>query len=96
MVVTIPYNLSVEKIEPVSFKKNWDSIENYVYCQKMRSKWLNDLTSCILQIRSAVVKKENNYLINLRHPNFAKKIAERKRRVLFREAILINASSVYF
>jgi RES domain-containing protein len=72
MVIEIPDNLSVEKIELASLKKNWNSIENYSYCQSLGNKWLNDNNSSILQLPSVVMKQEHNYLINPQHPDFIK------------------------
>ena len=72
MVIEIPDNLLAEKIELASLKKNWNSIENYTYCQSLGNKWLNDYNSCILQLPSVVMKQEHNYLINPQHPDFAK------------------------
>jgi RES domain-containing protein len=72
MMIEIPDNLSVEKIELASLKKNWNSIENYSYCQSLGNKWLNDNNSSILQLPSVVMKQEHNYLINPQHPDFIK------------------------
>jgi hypothetical protein len=41
MVIEIPDNLVVEVIEVTSLKKDWHTIDNYVYCQSLGSKWLD-------------------------------------------------------
>ena len=51
-------------------KKDWHTIDNYVYCQSFGSKWLNGFKSAVLKVPSVTVKKEHNYLINPNHPDF--------------------------
>ncbi len=72
MVIEIPDSLSMETIDLASLKKDWYSIDNYVYCQGLGRKWLNDLNSVILKVPSVIIKKEFNYLINPNHPDFKK------------------------
>ncbi|MEP7109184.1 MAG: RES family NAD+ phosphorylase [Ferruginibacter sp.] len=72
MVIEIPDILTMELIDALSLKKDWHTIENYSYCQSLGRKWLNEHRSAILKVPSAIIKKENNYLINPNHPDFKK------------------------
>lgn len=72
MVIEIPDILTMEEINASSLKKDWHTIDNYVYCQSLGSKWLNELKSAVLKVPSVIIKKEHNYLINPNHPDFKK------------------------
>lgn len=72
MVIEIPDTIKMEVIESTSLKKDWQTINNYVYCQSLGSKWLDELKCAILKVPSVIIKKENNYLINPNHPDFSK------------------------
>jgi RES domain-containing protein len=72
MVIEIPDTLAMEAINTSSLKKDWHNIDNYVYCQSLGSKWLNELKIVILKVPSVIIKKEHNYLINPNHPDFKK------------------------
>ena len=72
IVIEIPDNTVIEVIEVTSLKKDWHTIDNYVYCQSLGSRWLTEAKSAILKVPSVVIKKEHNYLINPNHPDFKK------------------------
>ncbi|MEP7143751.1 MAG: RES family NAD+ phosphorylase [Ferruginibacter sp.] len=72
MVIGIPHTLAIEVINVSSLKKDWHTIDNYVYCQSLGSKWLNAHRSAVLKVPSVIIKKEHNYLINPNHPDFQK------------------------
>lgn len=72
MLIDIPDKLAIEIIRIDVLKKNWYAIENYPYCQALGAKWLTELKTAVLQVPSAVIKKESNYLINPNHPDFKK------------------------
>lgn len=72
MLIEIPDTLTVESIDLRSLKKDWHTSDNYLYCQSLGSKWLNELRSAVLKVPSIIIKKENNYLINPNHPDFKK------------------------
>jgi RES domain-containing protein len=45
--------------------------------------WLTSLASAVLKVRSTVVRSEHNYLLNPRHPNFARIQVEQIRPFVF-------------
>ena len=70
MLIEIPDALAIEVIDVAELKKDWHTIDNYVYCQSFGSKWLSGFKSAVLKVPSVIVKKEHNYLINPNHPDF--------------------------
>jgi RES domain-containing protein len=50
---------------------NWRHVDAYADLQKLGSKWYQTGTNLVLQVPSAVVPYEHNYLINTKHPDFA-------------------------
>jgi RES domain-containing protein len=72
MLIDIPEAVKIESIDISKLKNNWFTIENYPYCQSIGNDWLQKQQSAILKVPSVVVKKEHNYLINPRHPDFKK------------------------
>lgn len=73
-------NLKVEEIEiqEINFNdlpENWKSIESYPILQNIGSEWYHSQKSLILKVPSAIIHQENNYLINVNHPDFSKKVS---------------------
>ena len=71
MLIEIPDKLAIETLEVASLKKNWHLIDQYPYCQEIGNAWLHEQRSPILKVPSVVIRKEHNYLINPRHPDFS-------------------------
>ena len=44
--------------------------------QALGDRWLESVASAVLQVPSAVVPSESNYLLNPRHPDFTKIVTE--------------------
>lgn len=72
MVIEIPDTLNIEVIDIASLINDWQSTDNYIYCQSLGGNWLNNLKSVVLKVPSVIIKKEHNYLINPHHPDFQK------------------------
>ena len=72
MIIEMPDTIEIDVLDESTLKKDWHTIDNYVYCQSLGSKWLNESKSAILKVPSVVIKKEHNYLINPNHPDFNK------------------------
>ena len=70
MLIDLPDTLKTDTIETAGLKKNWENINNFSYCQSIAADWLNEASSAILKVPSAIIKMENNYLINPQHPDF--------------------------
>jgi RES domain-containing protein len=69
----------IRKIEAKDLAEDWRSISSYPTLQRLGSNWYRDQRELVLQVPSALVPWENNYLINSRHPDFADKVRISKR-----------------
>lgn len=54
--------------------KNWRSIGAYPTLQEIGSNWYKMKKSLILEVPSAIINQERNYIINTKHPDFKKNI----------------------
>jgi len=72
ITIYIPDKITIEKIEPVELTTNWFEFESYSQCQKIGNLWFNNAVSCILEVPSAIIPDEKNYIINTNHPEFEK------------------------
>ena len=59
---------------------NWKSMQAYNQLQNIGSDWYSNKKKLVLQIPSAVIPQESNYVINTQHPLFTSqvKIIERE------------------
>lgn len=67
-----PDDLKVEKIDKENLPGNWQEYINYASCQALGDAWLKENETAILQVPSAIITEEYNYLINPQHPDFAR------------------------
>jgi RES domain-containing protein len=72
MLVQIPDNLKIDRIEIADLKKDWQKIENYSYCQGLAASWLSGFKTAVLKVPSVIIKSEFNYLLNPAHADFKK------------------------
>jgi RES domain-containing protein len=72
MVINIPHTVSIEQLQRNKLKKDWNTFENYSYCQGIGDQWVQEARSAILRVPSAIVDEEFNYLLNPNHPEFNK------------------------
>ena len=70
MVIQVPDHLPVEVIAPESLPPDWHNFLQYPVCQKRGAAWLQSQSSVILQVPSAIIPQEKNYLLNPAHPDF--------------------------
>jgi RES domain-containing protein len=61
----------VEKIEPRRLPKNWRLYPAPQALQALGDRWLAGQSSAVLQVPSAIVETEHNFLINPSHPDFS-------------------------
>lgn len=64
----------IRKIDPESLAEDWRSISSYPALQRLGSTWYREQRELVLQVPSAIVPWESNYLINTRHPDFGDKV----------------------
>ena len=71
-VVEISEEVNVTKINIEDLPEGWTDHDGYQVCQEIGNDWTQEFATCVLQVPSAVIKHEFNYLINPQHPDFSK------------------------
>jgi RES domain-containing protein len=71
-LIEIPDDLKIKKITRLKLPANWQDYINYAVCQAIGDAWLKDNDLPILQVPSAIITEEYNYLLNPRHADFAR------------------------
>ena len=64
----------VRQVRITSLPKNWRMMAAYPELQKIGSDWYTKQETLLLKVPSSVIVQEYNYLINVTHPNFDKKV----------------------
>ncbi len=73
--ISFPDSIEIKEIKHSKMKSDWK--EDFGYTQFMGDQFIKSASNAILKIPSAVIKEENNYLINPLHADFKKiKITE--------------------
>lgn len=70
-LIEIPDNLKIKKISRDKLPDNWQEYINYTSCQAIGDAWLKENKTVVLQVPSAIIAEEYNFLINPQHPNFS-------------------------
>ncbi len=68
----IPARLKLETIRVQDLPTDWQADPAPVRLQDIGSEWLQRASSLVLVVPSALIEQEFNYLINPRHPDFAR------------------------
>ncbi|MFT4092803.1 MAG: RES family NAD+ phosphorylase [Niabella sp.] len=69
-LIEIPDELEVKKINKKILSAHWQEYINYASCQTIGDAWLKENQTAVLQVPSAIITEEYNYLINPQHPDF--------------------------
>ena len=72
MNVDIPDTLIIERISLEMLPPDWRDFHQYDACQRIGGEWLRKGQSAILQVPSAIISNEWNYLLNPAHPDFSR------------------------
>ena len=70
--IDVPPEVSVERCSPEKIIPEWKIYPAPSELQDFGSKWLTSLRSAVLQVPAAVMPVESNFLLNPRHPEFAR------------------------
>lgn len=68
----LPAERAVSQVEASALPANWRTLGTRDALQAIGRAWLEEGRSAVLAVPSAVVPAERNYLINPRHPDFAR------------------------
>jgi RES domain-containing protein len=68
--VDIPKDLKIEVVDSSALPRNWTQTPSPMSLQRIGTEWLRSQKSVVLQVPSAVVPDEFNYILNPIHPDF--------------------------
>ena len=57
-------------LEPEAWPADWRALDWPASTQRIGTRWFEDRDSVVLQVPSAIVPQQHNYLVNPRHPHF--------------------------
>lgn len=69
--VDIPDAVRMERILPENLNPDWHSEYPPLSLQTRGGVWLQSLLSVVLEVPSAIIPDECNYILNPRHPDFS-------------------------
>jgi RES domain-containing protein len=67
--IEIPDDIQILELEIADLPDNWDSRPPILETQYIGDDFVKDNNAAVLKVPSCIVPKENNYLINLNHPD---------------------------
>jgi RES domain-containing protein len=68
LAIELPDDLSIEVLEPITLPQGWHSVPAPAALQTIGSSWLMSGRTAALNVPSAVITVECNFLLNPRHP----------------------------
>ena len=68
----LPADLAVRHVKASALPANWRTLGSRDGLQAIGRAWLEERSSAVLAVPSAVVPAEHNYLLNPHHPDFAR------------------------
>jgi RES domain-containing protein len=85
--VTLPQP-SVQAVTLGSLPEQWRGIEFYAALQEKGSNWYQSRSALLLEVPAAVIPQEKNFVINTKHPLFAKCVRIKRTEDFFWDARL--------
>ena len=70
--VEIPDSVTQMKVLLKDLKTGWDSSPPPDFTRALGTRWVHEGKSAVLRVPSAVIQDEYNFVINPKHPDFAK------------------------
>jgi RES domain-containing protein len=62
----------VARLDPARLPGNWRAGVSSAALRRIGDRWAKEGTSAVLEVPSAIIPAEHNFLLNPRHPDFAK------------------------
>lgn len=83
MIIEVPDDLSIKVVRKVELPSDWHLFENYPFTQSLGDAWISGGETPVLQVPSAIIAEEYNYLLNPGHEDFKKVKLNRTERFEF-------------
>jgi RES domain-containing protein len=90
LIVEIPDDLKIEKVMLSKQQKDWMNFTNYPYSQSIGDAWIAKQISPVLQVPSAIIANESNFLINQNHNDFKKVRVQKVEDFIFDPRLVEN------
>jgi RES domain-containing protein len=68
----IPDSMTIARMAPAELPASWRSYPAPEALADLGARWANEAKTAVLAVPSAVIPQELNYLLNPRHPGFAR------------------------
>ncbi len=88
--IEIPPKISVFKLEESKLPKDWKSFPHPHSTQLLGDKFISEMKHLVMQVPSATVQGEYNYLINPKHKDFKKIKLIKVEQFVFDERLFIK------
>lgn len=74
LTIDIPDSIAIEKLQVDTLPPGWETHgpKGYAICQSFGDIWINDTKAPVLQVPSAIIPQEFNFLINPEHKDSGK------------------------
>lgn len=72
MLIHIPDSVKISSIPIERLDDVWKVWGGYSYTQAIGDRWIASQESAVLEVPSAIIPEEQNYIINTMHPDFRK------------------------
>jgi RES domain-containing protein len=70
--IDVPGIVEVERIGAKRLPGGWDAYPAPAATQRLGTDWIESLRTAVLEVPSAVIPRESNYLLNPAHPRFSR------------------------
>jgi len=69
-IIEIPDTVRIEILDEKNLPRKWTQPEHYSLCREIGASWFVSGKSTVLRVPSAMIPKENNYIIHSQHRDF--------------------------
>ncbi|HRA99467.1 MAG TPA: RES family NAD+ phosphorylase [Ignavibacteria bacterium] len=75
LIISVPDSENIIKtVKTKDLPDNWRKLEAYSKLQEIGSDWIQSKETLLLKVPSAVIPQEQNYIINIEHSDFKRKV----------------------
>ena len=72
MTIELHDDVAIKAILLDELPRGWSDYDKMFATQRIGERWIRENRTAILQVPSSIIEEEVNYLLNPRHPDFAK------------------------
>jgi RES domain-containing protein len=69
-IIEIPDQVKIETLDEKNLPREWTKPGHYSLCRGIGASWYISVKSTVLKVPSAMIPKENNYIIHTQHRDF--------------------------